>query len=252
MTEAGVNPSCGGGCADLDEFTFLMAFQPVVDVTSQRIYAYEALVRGANGESAASVLMQVNETNRYAFDQACRVKAIETATRLGLDRRLNINFMPNAVYSAKACLRLTLASAKQAGFPPNLITFEFTENEQIIDRVHLKDIIQTYRQHGFMTALDDFGTGFAGLSLLADFQTDTIKIDRILVTNVDTDKPRQAIVAGILKTAQMLGISIVAEGVERIEEKKVLTDMGIHLFQGFLFARPSLEFLTPDDQINWD
>jgi len=252
MTDTGNNPSCGGGCADLSEFTFLMAFQPVVDVTSRRIYAYEALVRGANGESAASVLSQVTETNRYAFDQACRVKAIKSATRLGLDRRLNINFMPNAVYSAEACLRLTLASAKEAGFPLNLITFEFTENELIIDRPHLKNIILTYQQHGFLTALDDFGTGYSGLSLLADFQPDTIKIDRILVTNIDTDKPRQAIVAGLLKTAQILGISIVAEGVERIEEKNVLIDLGVHLFQGFLFARPSLEHLIPDHQINWD
>ena len=160
--------------------------------------------------------------------------------------------MPTAVYSPEACLRLTLASAKEVGFPLNLITFEFTENEQIIDRAHLKNIILTYQQHGFMTALDDFGTGYAGLSLLADFQPDTIKIDRNLVTNIDTDKPRQAIVAGLLKTAQMLGISIVAEGVERIEEKNVLAEMGVHLFQGFLFAHPSIGFLTPDNQINWD
>ena len=252
MTEAAINSSCDGGCTDLSDFTFLMAFQPVVDVASRRIYAYEALVRGANGESATSVLMQVTKSNRYAFDQACRVKAIKTATRLGLDRRLNINFMPNAVYSAEACLRLTLASAKEAGFPLNLITFEFTENELIIDRPHLKNIILTYQRHGFMTALDDFGTGFSGLSLLADFQPDTIKIDRTLVSNIDTDKPRQAIVAGLLKTTQMLGLSVVAEGVERIEERETLEEMGIHLFQGFLFARPSIEFLTPDHQINWD
>ncbi|CAA7627683.1 EAL domain [Candidatus Terasakiella magnetica] len=244
-------PKCGGGCADSSEFSFIMAFQPVVDIVSGRIYAYEALVRGANGESASSVLAQVTEANRYAFDQACRVKAIETAARLGLDRRLNINFMPNAVYHPEACLRLTLTTARQNGFPLDLITFEFTEDERIIDRNHLKGIVETYRQHGFMTALDDFGSGYAGLSLLADFQPDTIKIDRCLVDGIDIDKPRQAIVCGLLKTAEMLGLSVVAEGVERREEVATLHAMGIHLFQGFLFARPALGRLIGDDEIAW-
>ena len=251
MADLNNYPQCSGDCADTSDFDFQMAFQPVVDITARRIYAYEALVRGPQGESASSVLAQVNGNNRYRFDQACRVKAIETAARLGMDRRLNINFLPKAVYHPEACLRLTLASAKEFGFPLNLITFEFTEDEQIVDRSHLKSIILTYQKHGFNTALDDFGAGFSGLSLLADFQPDTIKIDRFLVTNIDTDKPRQAIVTGLLKTAQMLGISVVAEGVERAEEKNMLAEMGVHLFQGFLFARPSIGPLKQDDQIDW-
>ncbi len=251
MTECENLPPCGGGCADGSEFSFVMAFQPVVDIDARRIYAYEALVRGSNGESAASVLAQVTEANRYAFDQACRVTAIRTAARLGLDRRLNINFLPNAVYHPEACLRLTLAAAHEHAFPLDLITFEFTEDEKIIDRDHLKSIIRTYHRHGFQTALDDFGAGYAGLSLLADFQPDTIKIDRCLVANVDIDRPRQAVVAGLLKTAKMLGISVVAEGVERREELTALRDMGIRLFQGFLFARPVISRLIRDDDINW-
>ncbi|HIJ61171.1 MAG TPA: EAL domain-containing protein [Rhodospirillaceae bacterium] len=251
MRTQDTQPQCNGGCADSSQFSIAMAFQPVVDVAARRIYAYEALVRGAGGEPAASVLAQVTEAQRYAFDQACRVKAIETAAGLGLDRRLNINFMPNAVYHPEACLRLTLASAKQNGFPLNLITFEFTENEQIIDRQHLKGIIETYRRHGFQTALDDFGAGYAGLSLLADFQPDTIKVDRCLVDHIDSSKPRQAIVVGLLKTAEMLGLEVVAEGVERAEELAALRDMGIHLFQGFLFARPVIGQLIPDHAIPW-
>jgi EAL domain-containing protein (putative c-di-GMP-specific phosphodiesterase class I) len=245
------NAICNGSCADLPQFSIVMAFQPVVDVKAKRIYAYEALVRGSEGQSAASVLAQVNETNRYAFDQACRVKAIQTAASLGLDRRLNINFMPNAVYHPEACLRLTLNTAREHGFPLDLITFEFTEDEQIIDRPHLTGIIQTYRQHGFQTALDDFGAGYAGLSLLADFQPDIIKVDRCLVTNVDTDKPRKAIIAGLLRTADILGLSVVAEGVERREELMTLLDMGIYRFQGFLFARPVIGRLIHDHEIAW-
>ncbi len=74
-----------------------MAFQPIVDARQQRIFAHEALVRGANGESAGSLLEQINESNRYAFDQACRVQAVEWAARLQVPALVSINFMPNAV-----------------------------------------------------------------------------------------------------------------------------------------------------------
>jgi EAL domain-containing protein (putative c-di-GMP-specific phosphodiesterase class I) len=209
---------------------------------------FQALV---DGESAGSVLSRVPRENMYAFDQACRVKAIYTAAALGLDRRLNINFMPNAVYHPVACPRLTLATAAEVGFPANLLTFEFTENERILDRAHLKSIVEAYRRHGFMTALDDFGSGYAGLSLLADFQPEIIKIDRTLVAEVDASKPRRAIVAGLMATANSLGLQVVAEGVERREELATLRDRGITLFQGFLFARPQIGRLVQDDEIPW-
>jgi EAL domain-containing protein (putative c-di-GMP-specific phosphodiesterase class I) len=228
-----------------------MAFQPLVDVAARRIHGYEALVRGPNGESAGSVLSHVNAENLYAFDQACRIKAIHSAAALGLDRRLSINFMPNAVYHPEACLRLTLAVAAETGFPTDLITFEFTENEEVVDRGHLKSIVETYRRHGFLTAFDDFGAGYAGLSLLADFQPDIIKLDRVLVAEVDSSKPRQAIVAGLMATANALGLQVVAEGVERREELETLRELGITLFQGFLFARPVVGHLVKDDEIPW-
>jgi len=251
MTDFVSPTGCGGKCADRSEFALIMAFQPVVDIVAKRIYAYEALVRGPNGESAASVLAQVNDQNRYSFDQACRVKAIETAAALGLTRRLNINFLPNAVYHPEACLRVTLAAARKFNFPADLITFEFAESEHIIDRKHLSSIIQTYRGQGFLTALDDFGAGYAGLSLLADFQPDIIKIDRALVADIDQDKPRQAIIAGLMATAQALDLLVVAEGVERQEELAVLQSLGVSHFQGFLFARPAIGRLIPDDEIPW-
>lgn len=242
---------CSGACANTDDFSFVMAFQPVVDVEARSIYGYEALVRGPNGEGAAQVLAGVTETNRYAFDQACRVKAISTAAKLGLRQRLNINFLPNAVYHPEACLRLTLAAAEEHGFPRHLITFEFTEDERIIDRDHLKAIIETYRQHNFLTALDDFGAGFAGLALLADFQPDYIKIDRCLVSGIDRDAARQAIVCGLMRTATMLGMFVVAEGVERPEEVEFLRGQGIRLFQGFLFAKPAIGTLIGAEDISW-
>lgn len=251
MTGKAVGGGCGGACTVTEEFDFVMAFQPVVDVEAKVIYGYEALVRGPNGEGAGTVLGQVTESNRYAFDQACRVKAIAAASRLGLTQRLNINFLPNAVYHPEACLRLTLAAAEEYSFPRELITFEFTEDERVIDRNHLKNIISTYRNHGFKTALDDFGAGYAGLSLLADFQPDYIKIDRCLVSGIDQDPVRQAIIHGVLKTASLLNLSVVAEGVERPEEVSFLRQQGVRLFQGFLYAKPVINKLTSTDEIVW-
>ncbi len=150
-----------------------------------------------------------------------------------------------------ACLKLTLAAAEEHGFPRHLITFEFTEDERIIDRGHLKAIIDTYRRHNFLTALDDFGAGYAGLALLADFQPDYLKIDRCLVDGIDRDKARQAIVAGVMLTASQLGMFAVAEGVERPEEVAFLRALGIRFFQGFLFAKPVIGKLAGAEDIPW-
>lgn len=112
--------SCVGCHDDVKlPFEFRMAFQPIVDLAAQRIWGYEALVRGVNGESAYSILSQVTDDIRYRFDQASRVMAIETAGALfaGRDLKLSINFMPNAVYEPSACIRKSLAAAKRAQFP---------------------------------------------------------------------------------------------------------------------------------------
>ncbi|NEK65670.1 MAG: EAL domain-containing protein, partial [Xanthomonas perforans] len=89
-------PVCNA-CRDGQDFptAITMAFQPIVDVSTRSIYAGEALVRGVNGESAGSILAAVDERNRYAFDQACRIKAIECAAQIALPALLSINFMPN-------------------------------------------------------------------------------------------------------------------------------------------------------------
>ena len=98
------------------DFEFTMAFQPFVEAGTARIFGYEALVRGINGESAGEILGRVNDSNRYRFDQACRVKAIQLASELGLTGMLSINFLPNAIYRPENCIRTTLKAAEKAGF----------------------------------------------------------------------------------------------------------------------------------------
>ena len=223
-----------------------MAFQPIYDAEAGRVWGYEALVRGLSGEGAYEVLGRVLPEQRYRFDQDCRVKAIELASRLfpaDEELMLSINFMPNAVYEPAACLRATLLAATRCGFPTSSIMFEFTENEEVVDTGHLTNIITEYRKHGFTTAIDDFGAGHAGLGLLVDFQPDLMKIDMKLIRGIDTSPARQAVVAGIGGIARELGIKVLAEGIETEEEFRVLKAAGIRLFQGYWFAKPEFETL---------
>ncbi len=230
------------GCADGTElpFEFKMAFQPIVDVSQHRIWGYEALVRGPNGESAHSVLSQLTDTQLYRFDQAARVMAIETAGRLFTDphARLSINFMPNAVYEPRACIQKSLEAARRANFPATKLMFEFTENERMSDVAHVENIVRSYKALGFWTALDDFGAGYAGLGLLARLQPNLIKIDMELLRDIHLSRPKQVIVAALAQIARELDITVLAEGVENEAELTTLRAAGISLFQGYHFAKP--------------
>ena len=237
------------GCRDGADFALpiTMAFQPIVNARTGQVYAHEALVRGVHGEGAAQVLSHVSDENRYVFDQMCRVKAIELAASLGFAEggaNLSINFLPNAVYEPRACIRLTLTTAMQYAFPLNRIIFEFTETEKL-DTNHLLNILRSYRAMGFKTAIDDFGSGYAGLGLLAKFQPDIVKIDMDLIRNIDTDPAKRTILKGTLGILADLGVEVLCEGIETKGEYQVLADMGIDLMQGYFFAKPAVAAVSP-------
>lgn len=244
------------GCKECRDSTklgidFTMAFQPIVDISNNTIFGYEALVRGPNNEGAASILAQVNDNNRYRFDQAIRVKAIDLAKSLDLQGMLSINFLPNAVYKPETCIRATLEAAAEKNFPTDRIMFEVTEGEKVLDNDHLRSIFIEYKKHRFTTAIDDFGAGYAGLNLLADWQPDIIKLDMALTRNVNIDKVRRALVFGIISICKELDIKVIAEGIETREECLTLADEGVTLFQGYFFARPGFESLPTISEEIW-
>jgi EAL domain-containing protein (putative c-di-GMP-specific phosphodiesterase class I) len=231
--------ACGEGL----DFPLTFAFQPIVDAVDRSVYAYEALVRGPEGQGAMSVLSRVTEKNRYAFDQICRVRAVKLASRLGMTVRLSINFMPNAVYQAEYCIRTTLAAAKTYGFDTNKIIFELIENENLSSVEHLTSIIETYQDMGFRTAVDDFGAGYSRYNIMVASPPDLLKLDMALVRDIDTQPNKQAVVAGIITMMSQLGGQIIAEGVETSGEYLWLRSQGIRLYQGYLFAKPGFECL---------
>lgn len=196
-----------------------------MDLAQHRIVSYQALVRGPQDEPASWVLDQVNDSNRSRFEQACRVKAVKLATEpgleLGLKVNLNINFFARAVYQPEVCIQSTLEAAKTCNFPTDRIVFEITEGEQVEEYRHLIDIVNEYHRLGFSSAIHQ-------------------------------QPPRQAIVEGIVHSCGKLGIDLVAEGVEKIEEIRWPGKAGIRLFQGFCFARPAFRQLVAIEPAKYD
>lgn len=225
-------------------FQIRMAFQPIIDWQSQSIYGYEALVRGPEGEGAGWVFQHINDDNKYYFDQACRVKAIETAAKLGCSSFLSINFLPNAVYSPETCIKATIEAADLYGFDLNKLIFEVTEGEQIPDKAHLNRIFKSYAKRGFQTAIDDYGAGFATLDWLIELKPNLLKLDMQLIRDIEQHPAKQFIVEQTVAQCELQGTKVLAEGIESEAELDYLLTTGIHYFQGYYFAKPQLEYLA--------
>ena len=222
---------------------YSFAFQPIVNAAEKQIVSYEALVRGANNESAYQVFQQVERADLYRFDEECRVVAIEQASKLGLSCDLNLNFLPISLETSDTAISSTLMAAERCGINTDRLILEITENEAINNFSNFVSAVNEYRASGFKIAIDDFGAGYSGLNLLAEFQPDIIKIDIKLCRDIQNNGPRQAIIRGIVRTCLDLGIDILAEGVETLGEFMWFREEGIDLFQGYLFARPGFNQL---------
>jgi blue light- and temperature-responsive anti-repressor len=228
------------------EFDVSFAFQPIVDIESRAVFAYEALVRGRSNEPAAAVFAALESSHLHEFDRAARIQAIELAGSLGLDTGLSLNFLPRTLETLPDAVSSTIDAARKAGLSLEKIFLEVTEGELIGDLAGFSASINQYRTSGIHLVIDDFGAGYSGLNLLADFQPDVIKIDMHLVRDIDSRGPRQAIVRAVIRVSDELGIEVIAEGVETELEYRWFKRAGVRLFQGFLFGRPAFESLpTP-------
>ena len=236
---------------DANAFTsrITMAFQPIVDVVSRETFAHEALVRGLDGEGALEVLGRVAPDDRYAFHEACRIKAIEMAAALGMDSRLSLNVTPSDVSGQADCFRTAMRVASACGFPVRQLLFEITEGERVADLPGLAAALRTFKRYGFTSAIDDAGAGFEGFEQLSAFQPDVVKIDMSMVRDIHQKPDQLEMVKGFVATCNELDIRVIAEGVETVEELTALRALGVTLFQGYLFARPATGRLPV---VNWD
>ena len=226
---------------------FSMAFQPIVDVEQRSVFAYEALIRGLQNQSAASVLDSPSGLSReHSFDERSTGLALQLAEDLGLHAagaNLFLNFRPSAIGSVADRLAFLLEAAERSGFPLDRLVMEITEAEPLSDPASLERVFAHFRSRGVRSAIDDFGAGFAGLSLLSAFHPDLLKIDISLIHDIHLRPRNRSIVRAIHTLARELGITVIAEGIEHTDEAEVLRDLGIHLMQGNLFAEPGFESL---------
>ena len=230
---------------EVDDRDFSFAFQPIIDTRTRTAYSHEALVRGLNNEGAFQVINRYTVQQMAAFDAACRAKAIAVAVGIGLRTHLNLNFLPSAAADAEVGLNSTIEAARRNAFPLHRIIVEATEGAVINDHAKFARLVNEYRRVGIGLAIDDFGAGYSGLNLLAEFQPDIVKIDMGLVRGIESHGPRQAIARAIIQLCLDLGIDVVAEGVETVEEFSWFSNQGVSFFQGYLFAKPSFEALPP-------
>lgn len=226
--------------------TYSFAFQPIISARNRHVFSYEALLRGRNGEPARHVLNNVVPEDIGPLDEESRLLAINLAANLGLHTHLNLNMIPSTAISSPETVPAILASAESCGIQPEQIILEVLESEMIEDFDLFTGAIHEHRNSGIRFAIDDFGAGYAGLNLLAEFQPHLIKLDMHLVRDIHARGPRQAIVRGLLSTCRELGIDVIAEGVESEAEFVWLRQEGIDLFQGYLLAKPSFEYLSGD------
>ncbi|WP_312072751.1 diguanylate phosphodiesterase [Atlantibacter sp.] len=217
------------------------AFQPIIDPLAQEVVSLEALIRTTSGDSPQSWFDTFKGDDVYAADLKSKKVAFAMAAALNIGKQsLSVNLLPMTLVKIPGAVNFLMQEIHKNGLVPDQIILEFTEQEIISRLDEFTDAIRQLKAAGIRVAIDHFGAGFAGLSLLARFQPDRIKINRELIEDVHKSGPRQAIILGIIKSCTSLEISVCAVGVEKPEEWMWLESAGISLFQGYLFARPAL------------
>jgi EAL domain-containing protein (putative c-di-GMP-specific phosphodiesterase class I) len=221
-------------------------FQPIVDMNKNEIYGYEMLVRGVkeNGKLMyPDELFLKSQQNNYNFrlDRLCRETALKTAATKKISQKVFINFLPTSIYDPEFCLKSTVKWAKQLDFDPSQIVFEVVETELVKNQNHLKEILKYYRSKGFKIALDDVGEGYSSLNMLIELQPDIIKVDRNIISDIDTNELKESVYKALYSIAKEHDIKVLAEGVETPYELEKVKSLGVDLAQGYYFAKPSSE-----------
>jgi blue light- and temperature-responsive anti-repressor len=243
------NPPFGEGVGLIANQSCQFALQPIVEPTEGKISSLEALIRGNDGGSPEHFFNTLDQNTIYEVDLQTKAYAFALAKALGIGgHKIAINLLPMSLVNVPGAVEFLVNQIKLNGLLPEQVVIEVTENEMISGFNKFNSAIKQLRAEGIGLAIDDFGSGYAGLSLLTKFQPDKIKIDREIVSDIHLSGPKQAIVRSIVSCCTDLEITLVAEGIEKMEEWCWLESAGIRRFQGFLFARPQLNGVGA---INW-
>lgn len=227
--------------ADYFDIHFSFAFQPIVHAERRAAVAYEALVRSVAGDSAERIITRIHPENRFQFDQACRIKAVQVAARMGLESGLQLNCTADSSEEVAAIAEITRQAAKHFGFPRERVVLEFGESGRLNTPDQYAGIRTITRFFGFKVAADDFGAAGTALGMLADFRPDQVKLHRNVVNGIHRSRTQQAMFKGIEGACATLGVDIIATSVDSASDFNWLRDNGVELYQGAYFAEPGFE-----------
>ena len=217
--------------AIIAEHQFVSVFQPIVEMASRRITGYEALTRfgdeppGVVFARAAAIGLGVE------LELACLKSSLDAGASLPASSWLSLNVSPELLTTRTSLHDLVEHSTRD-------LIFEITERMPITDYEGMRTAIQTLGP-SVQLAIDDAGAGYASLRHIIELRPSVVKLDIGVIRGVDADPVRQAMVAGMVHFANEIGCTLVGEGVETLDEAQTLTELGVRMGQGFLFARPA-------------
>jgi len=217
-------------------------FQPIVRALDGQVIGLEALSR-PHGPSAFSHAGELFETADdlgllWPLERLTRSTTLEAIAPWPEDVRLFLNCAPAVVMDDRFVADISLALSGCELLSAERVVLELTERSDSAILPGLPGRVRELRSRGFEIAIDDVGAGTSGLHMIASIRPDWIKIDRLLVTEIDRDSYRRDLLRSLARFAGDRGIRVVAEGVERPEELSVVLDLGIEFAQGFLLGRP--------------
>jgi len=232
-----------------DEFAVL--YQPIVELETDRISGFEALVRwqhprrGLLGPLEFIPLAEetglIIEIGRWVLERACRQAREWQQKHHALDLTISVNLSARQLRDARLVADVA-ATLRDTGLAPRSLTLEITETVLMDNSGGAIDPLHQLKALGVRLAIDDFGTGYSSLNYLRSLPVDIVKIDKAFIDGVASDKEARGLIKAILSMAATLELQTVAEGVESSDQASRLQQLGSALVQGFHYAQP----LTPD------
>jgi EAL domain-containing protein (putative c-di-GMP-specific phosphodiesterase class I) len=219
-----------------------MVVQPIVDIRTGEAHAYEALARfGQPRQDCGSPLhwfaLAEELGERAALERACVRQGLELLARRPAGTSVSLNLSAGVLLEAPTMAMLHAAGDSLADGLTGLIV-EITEETLVHSDMQLLDAIEPLRARGARLAVDDMGAGYSGLRQITTVMPSYLKLDRSLVTGIDGDSDRAALVGALVGYSQQVGCLLVAEGVETEAELQAVRELGVQLVQGFYLSRP--------------
>ncbi|WHX99839.1 EAL domain-containing protein [Neobacillus sp. DY30] len=220
--------------------------QPIFDVATKEVRAWELLTRGPKGtalEAPLQLFSVARQTGRlYELEMIVLEKILQQVKASRCRQDIFVNCTPLTLGNIRFTSDLKKLLQKYRGISPKKITFEVTERDSIEGLKNFTFNINVLRLMGFKIAVDDTGAGYASLNTISELMPDIIKIDRSVIENIDKNSVKESMLKGLLLVAKEAGSLLVAEGIENQEEASVLTRNNVDLVQGNFYARPARFF----------